>query len=156
MYGVCKSVRPCRASITFLILTSLRPIMDFYNFKRMVLASSDSSRSRACLPTIILPPVVHQSKSLSDKRSTPAGGRDLSSSEPNPLGAHAAIRVDDRCALPRCKNQYRVFTHPADSGLSALRRWFPDERDFREGPTARMSNISLNIILTKSNKIAAG
>lgn len=53
--------------------------MDFYNFKRVVLVSSDGSRSRACLPTIILPPVVHQSKSLSDKRSTPAGGQDLSS-----------------------------------------------------------------------------
>ncbi|KAL0115486.1 hypothetical protein PUN28_010774 [Cardiocondyla obscurior] len=26
--------RPCRASVTFLILTSLRPIMDFCNFKR--------------------------------------------------------------------------------------------------------------------------
>lgn len=82
--------------------------MDFYNFKRMVLASSDGSWSRPCLPTIILPLVVHQFKSLSDKRSTPAGGRDLSSSGPNSLGVHAALQVDDRCALPRCKNQYRA------------------------------------------------
>ncbi|EZA53613.1 hypothetical protein X777_06877 [Ooceraea biroi] len=69
------------------------------------------ARPRACLPTIILPLVVHQSKSLSDKRSTPAGGRDLSSSGPNPLGAHTGYtRVDDRCASPRCKSQYSVFT----------------------------------------------
>ena len=71
--------------------------MDFYHFKRVVLTSSEGSRLRARLSAIILP-VVHQSKSLSDKRSTPAGGRDLFSSGPNSLDAHAAIRMDDRCA----------------------------------------------------------
>lgn len=96
------------------------------------------ARPRGCLPTIILPLVVHQSKSLSDKRSTPAGGRDLSSSGPNPLDAHIqAIYEWMIDALRRGAKVNTAFLSLCrdDSGLTAGRRRYLNE-DFRRMNTA--------------------